>query len=180
MHFFIISGPHAAPLLSHVGVASAVRLRSLRTPSTTSGPLLLVAPTSELFVRHLPQLEWRSGAVRCCRWSYRAMLHSGCLVTSILVAADTRSRLWWPRRPSFCDSSATVFLLLTGEARLALQDGRERAAHRLPRPQRGPTHRLGGATCAGRPVRPPWRPALVGTRVVGELCACEIGGVNRG
>ena len=73
-----------------------------------------------------------------------------------------------------------LLVLLTGEARLALQDGRERAAHRLPRPQRGPTHRLGGATCAGRPVRPPWRPGLVGTRVVGELCACEIGGVNRG
>jgi len=175
----MISGPHAAPLLSHVGVASAVRLRSLRTPSTTYGLLLLVAPTSELFARCMPQLEWRSGAVRCCRWSYRVALHSGCLVASILVAADTRSRLWWPRRPSFCDSSATAFLPLTGEAHLALQDGRERAAHRLPRRQCGSTHRLGGATCAGRPVRPPWRPGLVGTRVVGELCACEIGGVNR-
>ena len=180
MESFRSSGLRTALLLSHAGTASAVRMAPQRTPSTTSGPLLLVAPTSELFVRHLPQLEWRSGAVRCCRWSYRAMLHSGCLVTSILVAADTRSRLWWPRRPSFCDSSATVFLLLTGEARLALQGGRERAAHRLPHPQRGSTHRLGGATCAGCPVRPPWRPALVGTRVVGELCACEIGGVNRG
>ena len=167
-------------LLSHTGMVAAVRLRSLRTPSSTFASHFLVTPTSELFARRLPQLEWRSGAVRCCWWSYRVALHSGCLVASILVAADTRSRLWWPRRPSFCDSSATDFLLLTGEARLALQDGRERAAHRLPRPQRGPTHRLGGATCAGRPVRPPWRPGLVGTRVVGGLCACDMVGVNRG
>merc|ERR1719310_1841450 len=95
------------------------------------------------------------------------------------IDSGTGSRLWWPRRPSFCDSSATVGLLLAAEARLALQDGRKRAAHRLPRPQRGPTHRLGGATCAGRPVRPPWSPGLMGTRVVGGGVPCEIGGVNR-
>jgi hypothetical protein len=126
------------------------------------------------------QQKCSSGAGRRRRWPYSTTLLPGYALPSKRAIAGTRIKLWRPLRPSSCDILATVGLLSAAELRVALQDGRERADHRLPRPQRGPTHHEGAAACANGSVRSRRDSGLVGLARSRECCfRCEFGAVLR-